>query len=144
MSVHLIKLCVGVENLEHLRDIQGLRMQQALAASGGMRLLHVTRNRPRRADELCAGGSIYWVIKRLVRARQRILACETVTGPDGGPRCALVLDPQLVATRPHPHRPFQGWRYLKPADAPVDLASGEAAGELPAQMAAALRNLGLI
>ena len=64
---------------------------------------------------------------------------------DGTPACGIVLDPELVTTRPQPRRAFQGWRYLEVADAPADaraLASAEA--DIPPGMREELRELRLI
>ncbi len=94
--------------------------------------------------ELIAGGSMYWVIKGCVRARQCILGVED--GIEGETRsgCGLVLDPILVRTQMIPWKPFQGWRYLEGGNAPVDITSESPELELPAEMAAELRNLGLL
>jgi hypothetical protein len=99
---------------------------------------------PKRAGEIVAGGgSIYWVIRRLVLVRQRITAIEPFTDEEGIERCKLVFDPELVPVRPVPRRPFQGWRYLEAADAPPDLA-GAASGDLSDAMRADLAALGLL
>ncbi len=64
---------------------------------------------------------------------------------EGRSRCAFVLDPELVPTRPQPHRPVQGWRYFEPSEIPPDRAADDAeAGDLPPEMAAELRELGLL
>ena len=59
----------------------------------------------------------------------------------------LQVDPDLVPTLWRPWRPFQGWRYLKPIDAPPDAPGGIGGdapeGALPARMIAELRALGL-
>jgi hypothetical protein len=138
--VHLIKLCVGVERVEELAAWQAGR---AAALPGG-RPRHVTRMWPKRADEVLAGGSLYWVIKGVVLARQRIVALEPVEGADGISRCGIVLDPALIPTEAAVRRPFQGWRYLAPADAPRDLARARPQEEaLPPALAAALADLGV-
>lgn len=137
-SLHMLKLCVGAEGVGDLHDWQRGR----LAAEGAVR--HVTRMWPKRADELLAGGSLYWVIKGLVLVRQRILALAAEDGEDGVGRCALVLDPALVRTEAQPRRPFQGWRYLTPAEAPPDVgatAAEEAA--LPPALQLALAEMGV-
>ena len=55
------------------------------------------------------------------------------------------LAPALVRTRLNPQRPIQGWRYLEAVDAPPDLGLGDAdTGEMPAEMVAELRELGLL
>lgn len=139
MTLHLLKLCVGIDDVDHLATVQRRRL------AAGARLCHRTRQTPRRADELVDGGSLYWVIRGFVRVHQRILDIDHDLGDDGIRRCLLVLDPALVRTIQQPRRPHQGWRYLDPADAPVDLpAAGEDGGDLPPDMAAELRGLGLI
>jgi hypothetical protein len=145
MTVHLIKLAVGIDGFEHLVRRQAERIKQSRVSGGDGRLRHVTRAMPRRADEIAGEGSIYWVIKGAVRARQGILAIEPAVGPDGETRCALVLDPDLVPVAARPQRAFQGWRYLEPRDAPPDTISGtDDAADLPAHMAEELRELGLL
>ncbi|MBC6406526.1 MAG: DUF1489 domain-containing protein [Rhodospirillales bacterium] len=134
MILHLLKLSVGSESLESLAVWQ----QQRLAAEG--RLYHCTRQQPRRGAELLDGGSIYWVIKGLILARQRLIGLETGVDSGGRAMTRLLLDADLVAVEPRPHRAFQGWRYFKPADAPPDLVAG--AGDLPSALAAELRALG--
>ena len=144
MTVHLIKLSVGVESVEHLAEIQQRRLQDARRIGLGDRLWHQTRNTPRRAEELLDGGSIYWIIKGAIRARQCVRELEPVTDDEGIRRCRLILDPALAETVAWPRRPFQGWRYLDPADAPPDLADAGSDAEMPPEMAAELRALGLI
>jgi len=144
MTVHLLKLSVGVENIEHLTALQRRRREEAKRNGAGNRLWHRTRHMPRRAAELLDGGSIYWVIKGLIRARQRVRELEAVTGEDGIRRCRIVLDPRLIATDPRPRRPFQGWRYLNEADAPLDRDANAARNGMPPEMEAELRSLGLI
>ena len=50
---------------------------------------------------------------------------------EGISRCKFILDKELVAVRPQPRRPFQGWRYLRDEDAPVDLPKGAVANDMP-------------
>ena len=59
-----------------------------------MALTHTTRNRPRRADEVLAGGSLYWVIKGIIRARQPIIGLDDVTERMGRKACQIVLGPE--------------------------------------------------
>lgn len=139
MTVHLIKLAVGVEDIDHFLALQ----EQRIAREG--RLVHRTRQTPRRAAEVLDGGSLYWVIKGVIRVRQRLVDIETRANEEGINHCYLVRDPVVVRTYPHPRRPFQGWRYLDPADAPADLPDGVAADEEPpAEMLAELKELGLL
>lgn len=144
-ALHLIKLCVGTESIEDLRQWQSGRAAERLAEGLDPRPRHVTRMWPRRAAELKAGGSLYWVIRGLIQVRQRIADLEEVTGEDGVRRCAIVLEPALIPTALRPRRPFQGWRYLAAADAPPDL--GGAAGQepgLPPGLREALSEFGVL
>ncbi len=100
-----------------------------------------TRNTPIRATELIDGGSLYRVIKGVIVCRQRILGVETI-GKGRESRCAIAVDPVLVAVAPTPKRPFQGWRYLKGEEAPADLDAGASAVEVPMALALKLRELG--
>jgi hypothetical protein len=137
MTLHILKLCVGCDSVEDLLDWYRTHP----TATGERR--HVTRMWPRRQDEVLAGGSLYWVIKGLVLARQRILGLEEAE-KGGIPHCALVLDPAVVRTEPAPRRPFQGWRYLPPDEAPRDLARARRGDDaLPPGMAEALAEFGV-
>lgn len=138
--LHLIKLCVGADGIEDLAAWQ--RDPRALGPDGLPR--HVTRMWPKRAEALLAGGSLYWVFRGTVLARQRILRLDPVIGEDGVRRCGIVLEPDIVRTAPQPRSAFQGWRYLKPQDAPADLAPARPGDDaLPPELDAALAELGL-
>jgi hypothetical protein len=138
--IHLVKLCVGASAVEDLVAWQNQRR----ALTGAANPVHITRMWPKRADEVLAGGSLYWVFKGVILARQRILALEERRGEDGIARCAIVLEPAIVRTEPAPRRPFQGWRYLAPGDAPRDLAANRANEDaLPPELSAALADLGV-
>ena len=113
-QLHLVKICVGAETVDDLLDWQ--RNPRAKGPDGLPR--HVTRMWPKRAEELLAGGSLYWVFKGSILARQCILRLDEAMGADGIARCAIVLDPHVVRTHAATRRPFQGWRYLKAEDAP--------------------------
>ena len=139
MTVHLKKLSVGSQSLEQLREWQNARV-----AAGHM-LVHVTRNTPRRAEEVLDGGSIYWVIKGVMVARQEIAELRPMQRQDGKPGCGIILHPGLVALEPTRMHIFQGWRYLEAKDAPKDiLVSAETGEAMPPEMAAELRELGLL
>lgn len=145
MTLHLIKLCVGVDTVADLAHWQSRRVARLRAAGEEPALFHRTRQMPRRAADLLDGGSIYWVIAGLVLVRQRLRDLRPVAGEDGVRRCHLILDSTLVATRPQPRRAFQGWRYLEPADAPPDLSVDDGAcPDMPADMRTALIELGLL
>ena len=137
MTVHLKKLSVGSQSLETLR------LWQALRFSDTGRLIHVTRNWPRRAKEILDGGSIYWIIKGVMSARQNIVDLVEVKRVDGQAACGLVLDPKLVAVSPTKMRMFQGWRYLESEDAPADLID-PIDESMPPALVAELRELGVL
>jgi hypothetical protein len=100
---------------------------------------------PRRAAELLDGGSLYWVIKGTIQARQRLIGFEEGTKPDGSRCCLIRLDPAVVPVRPVPRRAFQGWRYLDADDAPPDLGpAGKGVAALPPKMRRDLAELGLL
>lgn len=99
---------------------------------------------PKRADDLLAGGSLYWVIKGMILIRQTIVRLDEVIGEDGLRRCGIILDPKLVRTAASPRRPFQGWRYLAPQDSPPDLREGRPHEDvLPPDLQSALADLGV-
>ena len=145
MTVHLVKLCVGIDTVQDLRDWQVERLRTLAREGRTPELCHRTMQTPRRRDEVLAGGSLYWVIKGLVLVRQRIVDFKAATKDDGTACCGIVLDPELVTTRPHPRRAFQGWRYLDAADAPADArALEDADDDIPHGMREDLRELRLI
>ena len=142
MSVHLIKLCVGIDRVDELAAWQKQRLK---GKRGKARVLrHITRMTPKRQSELLDGGSLYWVIKGVIEARQDILDFEEVVGADGIKRCAIVMAPKLILTEPRARRPFQGWRYLKAEDAPADLNPARTDASMPAALKAELKDLGLL
>lgn len=139
-KVNLIKLCVGTERVEDL--IRWQRQARAKGPDGLPR--HVTRMWPKRAEEVLNGGSLYWVIRGAVLARQRILRLDEVDQGDGIARCGIVLDPEVVRVEAAPRRPFQGWRYLDPADAPSDLRRARRHEDaLPPTLQSALAEIGV-
>lgn len=140
--MHIIKLCVGVSSVEELVEWRAQRRAQGLGRPDGLNV-HRTRMMPKRAGDIAGQGSLYWVIAGSVRCRQRIVALEAATDHEGRSCCDILLDPEVIRTAPWPRRPFQGWRYLDPKDAPPDLArAGEEAP--PEGMAEELAQLGLI
>ena len=145
MALHMLKMAVGIETLGHLARVQKQRMARAKGEDGAPGLRHFTRNAPRRWREILDGGSIYWIIKGAIRVRQRILGIDRGIDAEGRRYCALGLDPTLVRTIPRPNKALQGWRYLENSDAPTDLdAPDEMTGDMPAEMVAELRTLGLL
>jgi hypothetical protein len=145
MVVHIVKLCVGVESVEQLAEWQAGRRLAREADPSLPPLGHVTRMMPKRKDEIVEGGSLYWVVKGVILVRQRITDIQGLVDGEGIKRCRLVLGAPLILTKPHPRRPFQGWRYLKAEDAPPDLDAVSAEGDdMPEQMRIELAELGLL
>lgn len=140
MTLHLLKLAVGIEHVDDLKA----RQDRFVNNAGNYQ--HTTRMFPKREAELLDGGSMYWVIKRMVCVRQQIIALHRETDPQGRGYCLIELAPEHIPVAPQRKRPFQGWRYLKPEDAPADLTSsdGYIDPDMPAEMRAELTLIGLI
>ena len=136
--VNMMKLSVGTESIE------GLVAWQKKQRRGGKSHCHVTRMWPKRADEILAGGSMYWVIQGVLQARQRIIGFDEKIGNDGIRRCGIRLDSKLIRVEPVRRRPFQGWRYFDPADVPADLSEDRASDlSVPPKLMAALAEIGV-
>ncbi|WP_426168578.1 DUF1489 family protein [Sandarakinorhabdus sp. DWP1-3-1] len=134
MTLHLTKVAVGCPDIETLARLQRERW--------GDDACSLTRFMPKRAPELI-GGSMFWIIRHRIVARQTILALDMVTTP-WGVKCRIGLQPGPVSVAPVPRRAHQGWRYLGPKDAPAD---GDVAGDgaaLPVGMVRELQSLWLI
>ena len=127
------KVAVACASLDALAERQRGRLSEGVVPL-------VTRFMPKRADAL-VGGSLYWIIKHRLIARQTILGFAV--REDG--RTLIRLDPTLVRVRAWPKRAHQGWRYLEPADAPPDL-DGEPDGldALPPALLGKLVGLALV
>lgn len=139
MPVHLLKIAVGIESAEHFRERIKIRRKQ------GKTFTHYTRHMPKRAEEVLAGGSLYWIVKGYIAVRCPIVRLEEAVLEGRGPHCGIVMKSELIPVVPQPRRPHQGWRYLEAEDAPPDLADlGKGAADMPPEMAAQLRDLGLL
>ena len=145
MVVNLIKLCVGVSEVEQLVDYQNNVLGSTAIQNKVSALRHVTRNMPKRRNEILNGGSIYWVINGLIQVRQKIIQIERVSLENGRSACALIFDPLLVRTKIKPRRAFQGWRYLESCEAPLDMEFDmDTDSILPTHVAEELKQLGLL
>ena len=134
MTLHLVKLCVGVERIEQL-TAWGRKER----GRGSPPIVH-TRQTPKRAEEILQGGSLYWVIKGVVLCRQPIV--NIVTLENGAhTRCEIELGDEVINVAPQPRRAFQGWRYFTQKEAPKDLKVADV-GELPTDLARELLTLG--
>ncbi len=144
MTIHIKKLCVGVDNLDQLRDWQ---TRKGVKGPGGVKVVrHVTRATPKRSEEVLNGGSLYWVIKGWILARNKILGLEPVEDHEGRRKCAIILEAGPIEVIPTKHRPFQGWRYLDAEEAPKDLNyfKGKNSELIPPDLASKLNELGLL
>ena len=144
MALHLLKLCVGCDSIEDLQGWIAFRLREMKLAGEMPQQRHTTRMIPRRMAELLDGGSLYWVIRGNVQVRQPLLDVQPFRDANGIQRCHLVLDPELTPTDWQPRRPFQGWRYLKPEEAPRDLDDPAELRELPVALRRELAELGLL
>ena len=138
MPLHLLKLSVGSN------DIDDMARWIADSKAGRDELSHTTRMFPRRAEDILAGGSLYWVIRGFILCRFPITGLVPVKGRDGIDRCRIDFKPQLVPVRPTPRRAFQGWRYLDADDAPPDLSRSAVKANFPPKMRKELIELGLL
>jgi hypothetical protein len=146
MTLHMIKLSVGSESIEDHASWQAANRQFWRKVGGKPAFFHTTFQTPKRTADLLDGGSLYWVIKGVIQARQRLVGFDEGKKEDGSTCCLLLLHPDIIPVRPVPRRPFQGWRYLTADDAPPDLGTGTQGdlSELPPAMRRDLAALGLI
>ena len=113
--LNITKVAFGCTSLDILTD------RMVARGPGEIRSV-TTRYRPTRHADLI-GGSLYWIIKHRLVARQRILGFAEV---EGEKRWIIRLDAALVPVRAQPRRAHQGWRYLTGADAPADFDASDA------------------
>ena len=144
MPLHLLKLCVGCDSITDLQEWIEENRAHHRRLGRAYEQTHTTRMVPKRMDELVDGGSLYWVVKGQLACRQALVAVRPFTDGEGIGRCHLVLEPTVIPVEPRPYRPFQGWRYLDPKDAPRDLRRGRTpADDAPPQLLAALAEIGV-
>lgn len=144
MTIHMIKLVVGVDDLDGFLAIQ---QSQQFDYHGQLGCPVYTRYKAKRAEEILQGGSLYRVIKNRIQCRQRILGFEEVETEEKGKMCMIVVDKDIIQTISKPKRPFQGWRYLESSAAPKDRGlylGGGIRDEIPEDMENELREAGLI
>src|ERR1700726_5101774 len=145
MSLHLIKLRVGCEPVKEPKGWVAERIQAARKKGLPPHHIHITRMTPKRAEELIAGGSLFWVIRGEIAAREKLIAIEPFRDRDGIGRCRLVMQPKVIAVSPRPMRAFQGWRYFAEKDAPPDLGKAAASiAAMPGPLRRELPDLGLL
>lgn len=139
--IHLIKLTVGCSGIDALAE----RMKSPRVDGYGV---ITTRTMPKRAEEVLAGGSLYRVIDGMLLCRQPIADLRSHQRPDGTTGTLILVDDAIIPVKPRAMRPFQGWRYLTPEDAPDDMTVGSAdttgLADLPPTLRRALAGLCLI
>lgn len=143
VALHILKVAAGVNSLEHLRQVIDRDSYMDLELG---HIMHMSsRNTPRRAEEVLDGGSVFWIVKRAIIARADLIAIREVVREDGRKGCQMCIHPNVIPTVPQPKRGFQGWRYLKPEDAPADLGTNsEIEGSGSPELAQELKSLGLL
>jgi hypothetical protein len=146
MPLHLIKLAVGCDSVKELKGWVAERMATAKKKGLPRHHIHITRMVPKRDEEILAGGSLYWVIRGEIAAREKIIGIEPFRDKDGIGRCRIVMQPKVIAVSPRPMRPFQGWRYLTDDAVPGDLGKSASKGiaAMPEPLRRELRDLGLL
>src|SRR6201996_3095731 len=145
MPLHLIKLAVGCESVKELKGWVAERIRTAKEKGLPRHHIHITRMTPKRVAEVLDGGSIYWVIRGEIAAREKIIAIEPFRDRDGIGRCRLVMQPKVIAVSPRPMGPFWGWRYFREDAAPPDLGKAAASiAAMPEPLRRELRDLGLL
>ena len=130
--LHLTKVAVGCASLEALQNRVARRVS-------GEVVRIPTRMRPKRMEELI-GGSLHWIVKHRIIARQQILRFEDRF--DG--RIDIVCSAELVVVPAKPRRAHQGWRYLDDADAPGGEDDGTGLSDLPPRLYGKLAALALV
>lgn len=130
MPLHLTKVALGCRTIEALE-------KRIVARSRDGEVRVATRMKPKRADELI-GGSLHWIVKHRLIARQQILRIEDRS--DG--RIDIVLAGSLELIPPSPKRAHQGWRYLSDADVPTE--TGDGLADLPPRLYVKLSALALV
>jgi hypothetical protein len=133
VPLHLTKVAVGCASIEALQN----RIERRVSGGGVVRV--PTRMRPKRMAEL-VGGSLHWIVKHRIVARQEILRFDDRS--DG--RIDIVCSAELVPVPPKPKRAHQGWRYLEEADAPTGESDGSGLAELPPRLYGKLAALALV
>jgi hypothetical protein len=142
MALHILKLCVGWDSVDDLDDRIAERREVSRAMGEADEMAVQTRMMPTRKAEILDGGSLYWVIKSKIQARQIVTDIRQFVDSSGVKRCWIVVKPELIRTSPRPRKPFQGWRYGTADDVPKDLHEGDR--EMPEEMRKELVRLGLL
>ena len=143
MTLHLIKLAVGVDDLAHMKKVQAARRKQRRQSPRSPHWVY-TRNTPKRAEELLGGGSLYWVVRGVIRCRQELVGFEDdFDQEEAGSTAESRSSAPWCRPRRGPARLSRAGAISSPERAPPDLSRGDT-GDMPAEMAAELKRLGLL
>ena len=145
-AINIVKLAVGVKSVEELALIQ-----RRFLSHGGTHenngFYHSTKLMPKKHEAIVKSGSLYWVIKGVICARQKIVAITKDEDSDGIKRCKIFLDDTIIKTTPMRKKPFQGWRYLKKNRTPADIidpVTGTFEDDIPLEVQQQLLEVGLL
>ena len=147
MTTHIFRTAVGIVSVPHLRERQAARIEHEHDEIDQPFTTVRTRYQPKRANEILkSNGSLYWIIKGGIQARQSILGFDKTEESEGKSYCLIRLCPDVIRTEWKRHRHIQGWRYLEEENAPLDLHTGESEGveKMPEEMINELQKLGLL
>ena len=144
--VNIVKLAVGVKSVEELALIQRRFLNQSKTQTS-KGFYHSTKLMPKKHEAIVESGSLYWVIKGVICARQKIVEIIKKEDPDGVKRCRIYLENSIIKTTPIRKRPFQGWRYLKKNRTPADIVDPVTATfdeDIPLEVQQQLLEVGLL
>ncbi|MGL6042936.1 MAG: DUF1489 family protein [Sandaracinobacteroides sp.] len=133
-SLGLTRVAFGCQAIGDL----ALRQAAFTWGEGAGRHVLITSARTPRRD--LTGGSLFWILKHTLVARQAILRIEELPGAERT-LAGIHLAPDIVLVQPRHCRAHQGWRYISGVDWPADEREDEA---LPPALAAELAGLALI
>jgi hypothetical protein len=138
-----LKVSANRESLEDLARWQNACLKDKKKKKQPLLLQHVTRLMPKRKDEILEGGSIYWVIKGWMVARQKIVDLKPVQKAVRS-HFAITYEPKLTLVVQRRTQQIEGWRYLAAKDAPPDIAADKAVKHLSEDLKVELSKLGLL
>lgn len=128
MALNLMKLCIGIKNLDDMRAWQSRQIEEVAYP------FHRTLNHPKRVAELLDGGCMYWVVGNKFLVRQRFVDFKQGVNSDGKSFCEMRFDRNLIPLIPRSKSPFHGWRYLSSENAPQDFDTGVSKIGIPARL----------
>src|SRR6185295_19677124 len=105
-----IKPAVRLHHPPHMKKGQGARPKQRRQGPRSPHWVY-TRHMPKRVEELLAGGSLYWVVRGVIRCRQELVGFdEDFDKEEARKYCRIKVKRTLIPTAPRACRAFQGWR----------------------------------